>query len=111
MVYIGANALLLCDPARVSRPVSDSKMAGLGLAALLLIERFAKGRAISDRARHLLDEYFLASSLFEAIPCLQRKVLVRERRNASRSREFLYPRSVKFALPSRPFEALLLVVG
>ena len=82
-------------------------MAGQGLAALLLIERFAKGRAISDRARHLIDEYFLASSLFESV-LLQGEVLV-ERRNASAA-DFV-PRSVKFALPSRPFKALLLVFG
>ena len=82
-------------------------MAGQGVAALLLIERFAKGRAICDPARHLLDEDLLAPRLFERV-LLQRQVLV-ERRNASAAD--LVPRSVKFALPSRPFKALLLVVG
>ena len=76
-----------------------------GVAAAGVFKRFAKGRAIRDRARHLLDENLLAPRLFERV-LLQGKVLV-ERRNAGVAD--LVPWPVNFAVLSRPCVALRLV--
>jgi hypothetical protein len=64
-----------------------------------VFERFAKGRAISDRHRHLLDEYFLAPGPSERV-LLQSQVLV-ERRNSGVTD--LVPAPVNFAVPSGPY--------